>query len=344
MVEMLNFDLATIWLLLIGFFLLYYALTDGADLGIGILTLVNRNRQERQTMLHTIESFWHGNQTWLVVLGGMLFGAFPLFYSIVLSALYLPFSLMLFGLIFRGVAFEFYANARHKSIWLLSFGLGSLLTTLAQGFALGGLLSGIRVKAEAFAGEPWDWATWYTAIATAGVLCGYLMLGANFLGARSTGALRAWSLKAATISGTLTLVVSMAVFVGTSALHQAMAAKWTAWPPSALYLFLLLTAGSYLMFFRSLGGQQKLAPLVWNWLIIIFSFTALSLGLYPQMIPGISGASLTVQEVAASPLTLRFMLGATAVLLPIILVYTSYSYRVLIGGPRPAGPPGGTTD
>jgi cytochrome d ubiquinol oxidase subunit II len=331
--EIINAHLATIWLLLVGFFLLYYALTDGADLGIGMLTLLAPDWDEKNEMMQSIHTIWHGNQTWLVILGGMLFGAFPLFYSIVLSALYLPFTLMLFGFIFRGVAFEFHANAAagRKPVWLVSFGIGSLMATLGQGFALGGLLGGIAVEADTFAGKPTDWMNWYAVIAAAGVVCGYLMLGAGFLIARTTGRLQEWSYGVARFAGWLTIIVSAAVYAGTSGLHGEMAAKWTVWPPSLLYLFSFLTLAAFTLYFRSLRRKNQLAPLVWNWLIIIFSFTGLSIGLYPGMIPSIGSAALSVEEVAASPTTLRFMLVVMAVLLPIILSYTTYSYWIFRG-------------
>lgn len=331
--EIINANLATIWLVLVGFFLLYYALTDGADLGIGMLTFFSRSWEEKNEMMQSIHTIWHGNQTWLVILGGILFGAFPLFYSIVLSALYIPFILMLFGLIFRGVAFEFHANAGStgKKVWLISFGFGSLLATLGQGFALGGLLGGIAVEADTFIGHPTDWINGFSAIAAAGVVCGYLMLGSGFLIARTTGTLQRWSYVAAKISGLLTLVVSAAVYIGTSRLHSEMATKWSEWPPSFLYLFSLLTLIAFVLYFHSLRLKKNLTPLIWNWLIIIFSFVGLSIGLYPGMIPTVDAASLTVQEVAASKMTLQFMLVVMSVLLPIILVYTSYSYWIFRG-------------
>ena len=133
--DAINANLPTIWLFLVGFFLLYYVLTDGADLGVGMLTLITRKSEDKKAMMDSIHTIWHGNQTWIVILGGMLFGAFPLFYSIVLSALYIPFIVMLFGFIFRGVAFEFHDNAKWKQVWLVSFGVGSLLATLEIGRA-----------------------------------------------------------------------------------------------------------------------------------------------------------------------------------------------------------------
>ena len=331
MMDLLNTHLATIWLVLVGFFLLYYVLTDGADLGIGMLTLLSRDWKEKHEMMESIDTIWHGNQTWLVILGGMLFGAFPLFYSIVLSALYVPLVFMLFGFIFRGVAFEFHANAKWKSVWLVSFGIGSLMATLGQGFALGGLLGGIAVQSDSFAGKPGDWLNGYSAIAAAGVFCGYLMLGSAFLIARTSGRLQERSYRTAWFSGVLTIIVSSAVYLGTSVIHEEMATKWTAWPPSFLYLFCALALTAFFMYFRSLQRKKQLAPLVWNWLIIISSFTGLSIGLYPGMIPSIDSSSLTVQEAAASQTTLRFMLVAMAVLLPVILTYTTYNYWIFRG-------------
>ncbi|MGB3221184.1 MAG: cytochrome d ubiquinol oxidase subunit II [Desulforhopalus sp.] len=331
--DIINANLATIWLVLIGFFLLYYTLTDGADLGIGILTLFTRDWDEKNEMMQSIHTIWHANQTWLVILGGMLFGAFPLFFSIVLSALYIPFILMLFGLIFRGVAFEFHANADAKSkrIWLVSFGVGSLMTALGQGFALGGLMGGITVQADSFAGQPTDWMNWYSYIATAGVVCGYLMLGAGYLIARTTGIIHKRSFRIARLSGWMTIVISLAIYIGTSVLHPEMLEKWKEWPPSPIYYFSALALGAFVMYFRSLQRRNDLAPIIWNWLIIIFSFTGLSIGLYPRMIPSIGSAALTVEEVAASPTTLRFMLAVMAILLPIILTYTTYSYWIFRG-------------
>jgi cytochrome d ubiquinol oxidase subunit II len=157
------------------------------------------------------------------------------------------------------------------------------------------------------------------------------MLGAGFLIARTTGKIHERSFRTARLSGWLTIVISIAIYIGTSVLHPEMTEKWTEWPPSPLYYFSALALGAFVMYFRSLHRKNDLAPIVWNWLIIIFSFTGLSIGLYPRMIPSIDSAALTVEEVAASPTTLRFMLAVMAILLPIILTYTSYSYWIFRG-------------
>jgi len=329
--EILNPYLPDIWLHLIGFFLLYYAVTDGADLGVGIWALFSRQPEERRAMMTSIDSIWHGNQTWLVILGGMLFGAFPNFYALLLSAIYIPIIVMLFGLILRGVSFEFHEHSDHKSLWCLIFGLGSLITTLAQGFALGGLLGGLTISEGRFAGSIWEWLSPYGAFIATGVVTGYLMLGANYLIARTTGPLQTKSYRRAMISGLVTLLVSIGVHVWTTTRYAQMSQKWgtdARWP---LLLLAVGAAASFLLYFLALKQRRQVAPLLLNGLIILLSFAGLSIGLYPQMIPGVITSALTVREAAASDKTLSFMLVTTAILLPVILSYTFYNYWVFRG-------------
>jgi cytochrome d ubiquinol oxidase subunit II len=323
-------NLADIWLVLIGFFLLYYSIADGAGLGIGMLSLLTRKEKLKLTMMHSIGDTWHANQTWLIILGGMLFGAFPLFYSVLLSALYVPIIIMLIGFVFRGVSFEFYENARSKRVWLYSFGFGSLIVALAQGFALGGLLGGLDFADNHFSGSVWGWLTPYSALVAGGVLSGYLMLGSNYLIIRSTGFLQEQSYRLAWLTGILTLMITAAVHVGTALQHQDMLEKLTnssGFQPLLLGITMLV----FVLFFRSLVKRQETAPFFWNGIIIIFSFTSLSIGLYPNMVPGEGTPAMTVQTAAASPQTLKFMLVTMVLLLPIILVYTSYNYWIFRG-------------
>ena len=323
--------LPDIWLLLIGFFLLYYAITDGANLGIGILSLLPRDKRKMRAMMNSIGHTWHASQTWLVILGGMLFGAFPLFYSVFLSALYIPVIIMLIGLIFRGVSFDFYERARHKGFWLYAFGLGSLTVTLAQGFALGGLLGGLDIQDNHFAGSVWGWLTPYSALVAGGLFFGYLMLGANYLIARTTGPLQEQSYRLSWFTGLLTLALTSGVHLWTALHYPETTARWLGAAGMYLALLLLATAIAFIMFFRSLVKRQQVGPYFWNGAVIILSFTALSIGLYPNMIPGVKSPSMTVQAAAASPLTLKFMLLMTVILLPVIIAYTSYNYWIFRG-------------
>ena len=150
--------LADVWFWLLGFILLLYVALDGYDLGAGTLFLFTRDKTRQDLVKRGLGYNWHANQTWLVVAGGLLFGAFPLAYSVVLSALYVPVSLMLLGLIFRTVSFEFQEQSRHQAfriLWGLRFGAGSLMAALAQGFILGAIIEGLKVNGDAFAGGIW---------------------------------------------------------------------------------------------------------------------------------------------------------------------------------------------
>ncbi len=323
--------LSELWIVLIVLFLLYYAVTDGYDLGIGIISLFTKSVEERSKMIFSIKGLWSANQTWLVVLGGMLFGAFPLFYAVLLSSLYIPMSIMLVGLVFRGIGIDMGEHFQGSRFWHLSFGLGSLVTTLAQGFALGGLLSGIRVENGAFSGGVWDWINPFSGLIAAGVLFGYIMLGGNFLVWKLEGTLeergRRFAIGASLAAG----AVSAATWVWMPFRYSFMGEKFTRWPDAAgLVLFPLLAVICFLLFLRSLFKHQCLMPLLWNAAIILFSFLGLSVGLWPYMLPS-QTAPLTFRDAAGSGQTLVFMLVVMAILTPIILVYHNYQYWVFRG-------------
>ncbi len=329
--------LPDIWLFIIGFFLLYYAIADGFDLGVGILSLFARDESERGLMMTTLESIWHDNQTWLVLLGGMLFGAFPLFYGILLSSLYIPILAMLFGLILRGVAFEFRENAQQKQVWSMAFGLGSLIATLAQGFALGGLLGGLAIDNGCFAGGVWDWLNPFSFLITAGVLFGYVMLGSNYLILKTSNDIQKKSFRYAWIASIITMLVSVVVHFSVIDKYPHAAHKWITIRATGAYgitAFPLLALAASAMLLRSLWKKREVAPLIWNALLILLSFAGLSVSLYPVMIPNLVSADVTVQAAAASPRTLLFMLVVTAILLPIILTYTYFKHRIFRGKVR----------
>ena len=148
-------DLSLIWGVIIAFGVMMYVIMDGFDLGLGILFPLIPDEQERDVMMNTVAPVWDGNETWLVLGGAALFGAFPLAYSVVLSALYLPLMLMLMGLIFRGVAFEFRLRGRRrgKAFWTAAFAGGSICATFAQGLILGGFIQGVTVENDRFGYE-----------------------------------------------------------------------------------------------------------------------------------------------------------------------------------------------
>ncbi|MBC7739432.1 MAG: cytochrome d ubiquinol oxidase subunit II, partial [Candidatus Saccharibacteria bacterium] len=182
------FELSFIWAGLIAFAVLAYVLLDGFDLGIGILFPFLKSRQDRHLAMNTIAPVWDGNETWLVLGGGGLFAVFPLAYAVVMPALYPLIIVMLLGLTFRGVAFEFiHRTKRMQGFWEVGFWAGSLAAAVAQGMALGALVQGIAVEGRAYAGGNWDWLTPFSVLTAVAVVAGYALLGATWLILKTEG-------------------------------------------------------------------------------------------------------------------------------------------------------------
>src|SRR5467141_4300776 len=181
--------LPVIWAAIIGLAVAMYVILDGFDLGIGILFPFAETDRERDQMMNSVAPFWDGNETWLVLGGAGMMVAFPLAYSIILPGLYLPVIFMLLALVFRGVAFEFrWIGVTSKPHWTFAFAAGSAVAAFCQGVILGGLVQGIKVENNAFAGGPFDWATPFAILCGLGLVAGYAMLGATWLVMKTEGA------------------------------------------------------------------------------------------------------------------------------------------------------------
>src|SRR5215470_12053257 len=166
--------LALFWAAVIACSILLYVVLDGFDLGVGVLFGTTRNEAYRVRMMNTIAPFWDGNETWLVVTGAVLFAAFPDVYAVFLSAFYFPVLLMLFGLIFRGIAFEFrFRSGRMRRAWDFGFVIGSALVAFVQGAAIGAMMRGIPVANGQYAGDRLDWLHPFAILTGIGLLFGY---------------------------------------------------------------------------------------------------------------------------------------------------------------------------
>src|SRR5690242_19986812 len=180
------------------FSILMYVAMDGFDLGIGILLPLAPGEAERAVMINAIAPFWDGNETWLVMGGTLLLAAFPLAYATLLPAFYVSILAMLFGLILRGIAFEFRFRAtRFRRLWDWSFSLGSLTAGLCQGAVLGGFIAGIPVVDRGFAGGTYDFLSLFGVVCGVGLVAGYTLLGAGWLIFKTTGATAAYGRSAA---------------------------------------------------------------------------------------------------------------------------------------------------
>ena len=326
------FDLSFIWAGIIAFAVLAYVLLDGFDLGIGILFPFLKDREERHLAMNTIAPVWDGNETWLVLGGGGLFAVFPLAYAVVMPALYPLIILMLLGLIFRGVAFEFvHRTTRMKAFWEFGFWAGSLTAALAQGMALGALVQGIHIANRAYAGGNWDWLTPFSALTAVALVVGYAMLGATWLIVKTEGEMLARARRFASPLGISLLVLIGAVSIVTPLLRPEYLARWFTWPSGAYSAVVpLLLAGAAWALWTGLRDGHTHRPFLATVAIFVLSYAGLGVSFYPNLVP----PSLSIAAAAAPDTSLRFLLVGAVVLIPMILAYTAYSYWVFRGKVR----------
>jgi cytochrome d ubiquinol oxidase subunit II len=325
----MSLDLTVIWAFLIAFAVAAYVVMDGFDLGIGILFPFFRVGKERDQAMNAIAPVWDGNETWLVLGGGGLLAAFPLAYAIILPALYAPLIAMLLGLVFRGVAFEFrWRDAGHRRWWDAGFFLGSLVATFAQGITLGALLQGIAVEGRAYAGGWWDWLTPFSLIVGLGLVFGYALLGATWLIWKTEGRIQQDARRYATILTPALLVGIGAVSLYTPFVEPKYFERWFQYPGLLVTIPMpLLVGGVALALWGSLGGRRDWLPFVLTLGLFLLSLAGLAISIWPDVIPG----RVSIWQAAAPYQSQLFMLVGALVLVPLILVYTAWSYWVFRG-------------
>jgi len=322
-------DYALIWAGLIAFAILAYVVLDGFDLGVGILFPFLKGVQRRDQAMNTVAPLWDGNETWLVLGGGGLFAVFPLAYAVVLPALYAPIMAMLFGLVFRGVAFEFrWRTNRWKTAWDMSFFLGSLVAALAQGISLGALIQGIDVDGRAYAGGWWDWLTPFSLMCGVALVVGYGLLGATWLVMKTDGWVRVRAYKLAWLATVAMAVVMAIISLWTPFLDAKFMARWFS-APSIYYVSLvpILTFGLFVGLVVSLNAKRDHLPFLLSIGLFVASYIGLGISMFPYMVP----PNITIWQAAAPDESLKFLLVGSVFLLPIIIGYTAYSYWVFRG-------------
>lgn len=318
-------DLALVSALVIAFGIAMYVLLDGFDLGVGILFLFVRDERERQLLMSSIAPVWDGNETWLVLGGALLLAGFPVAYSVLLPAWYVPLLIFLVALVFRGVAFEFRPQARRKYLWGLSFSLGSLFATLAQGALLGSFVQGLEVQGGKYAGGAWDWLSPFSLTTAAGLTAGYALLGATWLIFKTESNLQEWCYAIARRLTVAVLVFVVLVSIWTPLIQEEIAQRWFSWP-NLLYLspVPLLTAAVAAGLWVSIARRRELLPFVYAVSLFLLSFFGLAISTWPYAVP----RAITVWEAASSPSTQAFILIGVGLLLPLVLGYTVHTYRV----------------
>jgi cytochrome d ubiquinol oxidase subunit II len=327
------FDFVPIWTLILGLAVFFYVLLDGFDLGVGILYNFAPTGKDRTLLMNSIAPIWDGNETWLVLGGIGLLAAFPLAFAIILPAVYFPILVMLLALIFRGVAFEFrFRDAEHRTFWDHAFGYGSAVATFAQGVVLGAFIQGFQVEGRHFTGGSFDCFTPFSLFTGLALLSGYGLLGAGWLILKTEGNLQARARRQARFCFLATLAAVAIVSLWTPFLDADIAHRWFSWPDIAFLAPVpLLTALFGILEWRAIANSKaELSPFFYAMALFALSYLGIAISLFPMIVPH----HYSLWQAASSPDTQIFLGVGTLFLLPVILVYTGWSYWVFRGKVR----------
>jgi cytochrome d ubiquinol oxidase subunit II len=325
-------DLVPVWTLLLGLAVFYYVVFDGFDLGVGILYGLVPDPESRPAVMSSIAPIWDGNETWLVFGGLGLLAAFPLAFAVIIPAIYFPLLIMLLALVFRGVAFEFrFQRPAVRRFWDRAFCGGSAVATFAQGVVLGTFIQGFDVRGREFVGTSFDWATPFALLTGVALMFGYALLGAGWLILKTEGELQQWARRAGLVCLCGVLIAIVAVSIWTPIVNPGIAERWFSWPH---ILFLspvpLITGLIALAQFYALTHDYELVPFLGGIGLFLMSFIGIAISLWPMIVP----YHYTLWQAASSESTQAFLLIGTLFLLPIILMYTAWSYWVFRGKVR----------
>ena len=330
---MVNFgdvlDLPLIWGGLVALSVFIYVLLDGFDLGCGILFPFAGSDKNRSRIMNSIAPFWDGNETWLVLGGGGLFAAFPVAYGIIMSGLYLPVIFMLFGLIMRGVAFEFRFKAnKRRHVWDSFFFVGSVVAAFLQGVMLGALIQGMEASNRLYTGGPFDWLTPFALVCGVAVVIGYALLGSTWLIIKTEHKLQVWARK---VSEWLLFALVAAMIVVTVFMYFSdidAVGNWFSMP-SILYLapMPIIVALLFFVMRKDLTGEREYRPFLLTAALFLMGYIGVCSAIFPYIVP----YQMTIYEAAAADTSLSFMLVGAGIMLPIILSYTAFAYYTFKG-------------
>jgi cytochrome d ubiquinol oxidase subunit II len=320
------------WAAVLAISILLYVLLDGFDLGVGMLFGMTRDQERRGTMLSAVSPVWDGNETWLIVTGVVLWGAFPPVYATMLSAFYLPLLLMLAGLILRGVAFEYRHRAEgSRWVWDTAFAGGSFAATFVQGMTVGALVEGLPVANGRYTGGDFGWLSPFALLCGIGLCLGYALLGACWLVKKTEGETRdaAYRLIPRLAIGLLSFL--LVVFVYALVANLQVMDRWLQRP----YLLVFPVVGAIAMARLAHGvvWRRDGVPFAMVALTFAAAFGTLAISFWPYMIP----FSITIDAAAAPHSSLAFMFwGAGLFVFPLMLVYAAVNYSVFRGKVRPS--------
>jgi len=322
-------QLALIWILIIGFSILMYVVLDGFTLGIGMLFPFLK-QGERNIAMSAVLPNWDGNQTWLVLGGAALYGAFPLAFSTLLPLLYMPLLVMVIALLLRGVAFEFHLKTkRGRKLWDSAFIGGSFIATFIQGILLGAFVQGFNLNDNSILPNNYlQWLTPFSVFTGSALVCGYVLLGSSRLIIKTTGVIQAKMYRLAIISAILVGVCLVVASIWTYFVRPTVIQQW--FPKEQLWSIALLPLNALAALLGLLTALYRRYEILPYWLaILIFlcSYAGFIFSVWPNIVP----YSISIWQAAAPASSLSFMLIGAGIMLPVLLFYTWYSYYIFRG-------------
>lgn len=330
-----QFDLNTIWFILIGVLLTGYAILDGFDLGVGALHLFVKDDLERRIMINSIGPVWDGNEVWLVTGGGALFAAFPHVYATVFSGFYIALMLLLFGLIFRAIAIEFRSKQPTKwwrQLWDVAFSVSSILIALLMGIALGNIITGVPIDAEKeFAGNFFTLLHPYTVLVGITTVALFMMHGSIYVVMKTEGELqkkiRSW------VNNTIIFFVICYVTTTMYTLiyypHMVQHFKDAPW----LFVIAVLNMLAIANIPREIFHGRDFRAFLSSCASIVALLALFAVGLFPNIVLSNPNPeySLTIYNAASSQKTLNIMLIVAIIGVPFVLAYTVSIYWIFRG-------------
>ncbi len=311
----------------LAFALTLYVFLDGFDLGVGILLLFQSDPASRDHMVDSITPTWDGNETWIIMAGITLLAAFPIAYSILLPALYLPVILMLLALGFRGVSFEFRVQtSRHRRKWDVAFAIGSLVAAFMQGLIAGCLIQGVKVRDLRFTGSVLDILHPLPMISGVTLVVGYTVLGGGWLRLKSNLLLQEFARRSLRVSAPVFAVLFGIACLYSAQIQPGVRSQWTLHPialPCLLGLFAIAVGALAVLTER----VRPAIPLVLGLFLFVVGISGMALIVFPNIVP----FSVSLWDAASSSASQEFVLIGATIVTPVVLGYSAFAYWVFRG-------------
>ncbi len=320
-------DLTLIWIVIIAIGVFMYVLMDGFDLGVGILFPFAPRDHDRDVMMNSVAPVWDGNETWLILGGAGLLAAFPLVYTVFLPALYIGVFLLLAGLIFRGVAFEFRFKAnRSRRLWDHAFNIGSTVAAFAQGAVVGAYIQGFETEGFNYVGGPLDWLTPFTVMTGLGVVAGYALLGSTWLILKSSGDTQKWAYRITPWLIAAVVGFFVLVSIWTPLAESRVLNRWLE-NAEILWIFPVLTVICLWWLWQGVRSEREGVPFVATMALFGLFYVGLLISMWPYAVP----PEHTFWDAASAPEAQLFLLLGFLFVIPIVLGYTAWTYWVFRG-------------